>query len=60
VLLGFGISTPGQAAEAAAVADGVIVGAAVMRRVLGGASPAEAGGFVASLRAALGEPAAVR
>src|SRR6201999_1120066 len=27
VLLGFGISTPGQAAEAAAVADGVVVGA---------------------------------
>ena len=37
VLLGFGISTPEQAAEAAAVADGVIVGAAVMRRILDGA-----------------------
>jgi tryptophan synthase alpha chain len=53
VLVGFGISTPGQAAEAAAAADGVIVGAAVMRRILDGASPAEAGAFVASLRAAL-------
>jgi tryptophan synthase alpha chain len=53
VLLGFGISTPGQAAEAAAAADGMVVGAAVMRRVLDGASPAEAGAFVASLRAAL-------
>ncbi|TVZ03628.1 tryptophan synthase subunit alpha [Trebonia kvetii] len=59
VLLGFGISTPEQAAEAAAVADGVIVGAAVMRRVLDGAGPAEAGAFVASLRAALSRPAGV-
>jgi tryptophan synthase alpha chain len=60
VLLGFGISTPEQAAEAAAVADGVIVGAAVMRRILDGAGPAEAGAFVASLRAALSGPVAVR
>ncbi len=57
VFLGFGISTPGQAAEAAAVADGVIVGAAVMRRILDGAGPAEVGAFVASLRAALATPA---
>jgi len=54
VLLGFGISTPEQAAE------GVIVGAAVMRRILDGAGPAEAGGFVALLRAALCGPAGVR
>lgn len=60
VLLGFGISTPEQAAEAAAVADGVIVGAAVMRRILDGAGPAEAGAFVASLRAALSGLTAVR
>ncbi|RQX20090.1 tryptophan synthase subunit alpha [Micromonospora ureilytica] len=60
VLLGFGISTPEQAGEAAAVADGVIVGAAVMRRILDGASPAEVGAFVASLRAALSLVAPVR
>jgi tryptophan synthase alpha chain len=60
VLLGFGISTPEQAAEASAAADGVIVGAAVMRRILDGAGPSEAGEFVASLRAALSWPAAVR
>lgn len=60
VLLGFGISTPAQAAEAAAAADGVIVGAAIMRRVLDGDSPAEVGRFVASLRTALSEPATVR
>ena len=60
VFLGFGISTPKQAAEAAAIADGVIVGAAVTRRILDGAGPAEAGAFVASLRAALPGPVAVR
>lgn len=61
VLLGFGISTPEQAAEAAVVADGVIVGAAVMRRILDGAAiSAEVGTFVASLRAALSGPIAVR
>jgi len=60
VLLGFGISTPGQAAEAAAVADGVVVGAAVMRRVLDGAGPDEAGAFVASLRTALSPTAPMR
>jgi tryptophan synthase alpha chain len=60
VLLGFGISTPEQAAEAAAVADGVIIGAAVMRRILDGAGPAEVGAFVASVRAALTGPVAVR
>jgi tryptophan synthase alpha chain len=59
VLLGFGISTPEQAAEAAAVADGVIVGAAIMRRILDDASPAEVGTFVMSLRAALSGPIAV-
>jgi tryptophan synthase alpha chain len=59
VLLGFGISTPGQAAEAAAVADGVVVGAAIMRRILDGASPAGAGRFVAALRGALSQPAGV-
>ncbi|MEV6971217.1 tryptophan synthase subunit alpha [Hamadaea sp. NPDC051192] len=53
ILIGFGISSPEQAAEAAEVADGVIVGAAVMRRILDGASPATLGTFVGTLRAAL-------
>ncbi|GAA2391588.1 tryptophan synthase subunit alpha [Dactylosporangium salmoneum] len=53
VLLGFGISTPAQAAEAAGLADGVVVGAAVMRRVLDGAGPAEAGAYVRELKAAM-------
>ncbi|MGH9226866.1 MAG: tryptophan synthase subunit alpha, partial [Acidimicrobiales bacterium] len=53
VLLGVGISTPAQAAEAAAAADGVIVGAALVRRLLDGAGPAGAGAFVAELRTGL-------
>src|SRR5205814_5172211 len=53
VLLGVGISTPAQAAEAAASADGVIVGSALVRRLLEGGGPEEAAAFVASLRRAL-------
>ncbi|MFD2470915.1 tryptophan synthase subunit alpha [Amycolatopsis silviterrae] len=53
ILVGFGISQPAHAAEAARVADGVIVGAAIMRQVLDGAGPAEVGEYVATLRAAL-------
>ena len=54
VLLGVGISTPEQAAEAATHADGVIVGSALVRRLLEGGGPVEAASFVAALRAALG------
>jgi tryptophan synthase alpha chain len=53
VLLGVGISTPGQAAQAAASADGVIVGSALVRRLLDGGGPDEAATFVATLRSAL-------
>jgi tryptophan synthase alpha chain len=53
VLLGLGISNPHQAAEAASAADGVIVGSALVRRLLAGGGPEEAGDFVASLRAGL-------
>ena len=53
VLLGVGVSTPDQAAEAAEVSDGVIVGSAVVRRVLDGDGPAGAAEFVAELRAGL-------
>jgi tryptophan synthase alpha chain len=53
VLLGVGISTPEQAVEAAASADGVIVGSALVRRLLGGGGPEQAGLFVQSLRDAL-------
>ena len=53
VLLGVGVSTPDQAAEAVADADGVIVGSALVRRLLAGAGPDGAAAFVAELRAAL-------
>ena len=53
VLLGVGISTPEQAVEAAKAADGVIVGSALVRRVLTGGGPDEAARFVAELRTAL-------
>jgi tryptophan synthase alpha chain len=53
VLIGVGVSTPDQAAEAAQVADGVIVGSALVRRLLDGEGPVGAASFVAELRAAL-------
>jgi tryptophan synthase alpha chain len=53
VLFGFGISSPADAARAAAAADGVAVGSALMRRVLAGAGPAETGRYVQQLREAL-------
>ena len=53
VLLGVGVSNPAQAAEAAAAADGVIVGSALVRRLLEGEGPEGAARFVGELRAGL-------
>jgi tryptophan synthase alpha chain len=53
VLLGIGISNAEQAVEAARYGDGVIVGSALMARVLKGGGPEAAQEFVAELRAAL-------
>lgn len=53
VVMGFGISTPEQAAAVAAEADGVVVASALMRMVLDGAGAAEVGDAVAAFRAAL-------
>jgi tryptophan synthase alpha chain len=53
VLLGVGVSTPAQAVEAAADADGVIVGSALVRRLLEGGGPEGAAAFVAELRSGL-------
>jgi tryptophan synthase alpha chain len=55
VLLGVGISNAEQAVEAAAAADGVIVGSALMSRVLRGEGADGAHDFVATLRKALDE-----
>jgi tryptophan synthase alpha chain len=52
--VGFGISTPAQAARVARIADGVIVGSALVRAIAAGQDPvAAASGFVASLRAGI-------
>jgi tryptophan synthase alpha chain len=51
--MGLGISTPEQAVEAAAESDGVIVGSALVRRVLDGAGPEGAAEFVGQFRSAL-------
>jgi tryptophan synthase alpha chain len=53
VLIGVGVSNAAQAAEVAEVADGVIVGSALVRRLLDGGGPTAAGAFVAELRAGL-------
>jgi tryptophan synthase alpha chain len=53
VLLGVGISTAEQAVEAAAYADGVIVGSALIARLLRGDGPEGAHTLVAEFRAAL-------
>lgn len=53
VVVGFGISTPAQAAEVCQAADGVVVASALIRRLLEGGGPDEAATFVAELRRAI-------
>ncbi|GAA3334680.1 tryptophan synthase subunit alpha [Amorphoplanes nipponensis] len=53
VLIGFGVSTPAQAAEAGRAGDGVVIASALMRRVLDGATAGALGADVAALRTAL-------
>jgi len=53
VCIGIGVSTPAQAAEACSEADGVVVGSALVRRLLEGAGPDGAAAFVAELRAGI-------
>lgn len=53
VLIGVGVSTPQQAVEACTYADGVIVGSALVRRLLEGEGPDGAARFVTELRAGL-------
>ena len=53
VIIGFGVSTPAQAAELAVEADGVVVASALMRKLLDGDGPNELGAMVADLRSAL-------
>jgi tryptophan synthase alpha chain len=53
VCIGIGVSNPDQAREAVACADGVVVGSALVRRLLEGAGPLGAGVFVSELRAGI-------
>jgi tryptophan synthase alpha chain len=53
VLVGVGISTPEQAVQVCEVADGVVVGSAVVRRVLESGSPEAVADLVGGFRAAL-------
>lgn len=53
VLMGFGVSTANQAAKVASTSDGVIVGTAIVRQVLAGATPEDLHRYIATLRAAL-------
>ena len=53
--VGFGISTPEQAAAMAGVSDGAIVGSAIVRMIAaqGRAAPAAVGAYVAEMKAAV-------
>ena len=53
VCVGIGVSTPEQAATVCEVADGVVVGSALVRRLLEGGGPEGAAEFVGSLRTAI-------
>lgn len=53
VCVGIGVSTPEQAAEVCQVADGVVVGSALVRRLLEGSGPEGAARFVVAIRQAL-------
>ncbi len=53
VCVGVGVSTPEQAAEVCEVADGVVVGSALVRRLLADGGPEAAADFVGSLRQAI-------
>ncbi len=53
VLVGVGISTPDQARRVCAVADGVVVGSALVRRLLEGGGPEAAAALVSEFREAL-------
>jgi tryptophan synthase alpha chain len=55
VLVGVGVSNAAQAREASAVADGVVQGASVVRRLMEG-GPDAVGAYVAEVRAALDAP----
>jgi tryptophan synthase alpha chain len=55
VLIGIGVTTPSQAVDVSIEADGVIVGSALIRKLLDGGGPDGAAAFIGEMRAALDE-----
>ncbi len=55
VLVGVGIGTPQQAKEVSQVADGCIVGSAIVQKLIDNEGPEAVGSFVADIRVALDE-----
>jgi len=53
VCVGVGVSTPDQAAQVCEVADGVVVGSALVRRLLQDEGPEGAAAFIGSFRDAI-------
>ena len=53
--IGFGISTPEQARKMAGMADGVIVGSAILRKIHGGADAGEIAAYVREMKQAAAE-----
>ena len=53
VLVGVGVGTPAQAVEVSRIADGVVVGSAVVQRMLDGGGPEGVAELVAEFRTAL-------
>ncbi len=53
VLVGVGVSNPEQAVAICSVADGVVIGSALVRRLLDGQGAEGAAGFIGEIRAAL-------
>ena len=55
VLVGVGVGTPDQAVEASKASDGVVVGSAVVERMLNEGDPEKVGSLVREFRVALAE-----
>jgi tryptophan synthase alpha chain len=55
VIIGVGVSNSAQAVEACKVADGIVQGASVVRRLME-SGPDAVGAYVAEVRAAIDEP----
>lgn len=53
VLVGVGVGTADQARQVSEVADGCVIGSAIVRRLLDGGGPDAVGSFVAEVRSAL-------